>query len=112
MTQSWSGGYVADIPYVEGFYIQQSPIRMALACLLGNVAVDLPEPQDEAPHHRTRELRGLGRTVPEITTALGVSRRTVFRYLASEPRPRAREHWNRAGEWAQARWPVIKPKAR
>ncbi len=48
MTQSWSSGYVADVAYVEGFYIQQSPIRMALACLLGNVAADLPGPDDEA----------------------------------------------------------------
>jgi hypothetical protein len=48
MSQSWSSGYVADIPYIEGFYIQQSPIRMALACLLGNVAAELPEPGDEA----------------------------------------------------------------
>jgi SAM-dependent methyltransferase len=48
MSQSWTSGYVADIPYLEGFYIQQSPSHMALACLLGNVAVDLPEPGDEA----------------------------------------------------------------
>ena len=31
MSQSWNSGYVADIAYVEGFYIQQSPARMALA---------------------------------------------------------------------------------
>ena len=48
MSQSWNSGYVADIAYVEGFYIQQSPARMALACLSGNVAVDLPEPDDQA----------------------------------------------------------------
>ena len=48
MSQSWNSGYVADIAYVEGFYIQQSPARMALACLSGNVAVDLPEPDDHA----------------------------------------------------------------
>lgn len=48
MTQSWSGGYVADITYTEGFYVQQSPARMALACLSGNVAVELPEPDDGA----------------------------------------------------------------
>src|SRR5215510_12390992 len=46
MTQSWTNGYVADIAYIEGFYVQQSPARMALACLFGNVAVDLPEPDD------------------------------------------------------------------
>src|SRR5262245_36527024 len=48
MSQSWTSGYVADIPYLEGFYIQQSPSHMILACLLGNVAVDLPEPGDDA----------------------------------------------------------------
>src|SRR5229473_54384 len=48
MSQSWTSGYVADIAYIEGFYIQQSPARMALACLSGNVAVDLPEPDDAA----------------------------------------------------------------
>jgi hypothetical protein len=48
MTQSWSSGYVADIAYIEGFYVQQSPARIALACLFGNVAADLPEPDDPA----------------------------------------------------------------
>ena len=48
MSQSWTSGYVADVAYIEGFYIQQSPARMALACLFGNVAVDLPEPDDQA----------------------------------------------------------------
>ena len=32
---------------------------------------------------RARELRGRGLTVPEIAAALGVSRRTAFRYLAN-----------------------------
>ena len=40
MNQSWSSGYVADVPYSEGFYVQQSPARMVLTCLLlGVVAV-------------------------------------------------------------------------
>jgi SAM-dependent methyltransferase len=47
MSQSWSSGYVADVAYIEGFYIQQSPNRIALACLLGNVAAELPEPGDD-----------------------------------------------------------------
>jgi len=50
MNQSWTSGYVADIAYIEGFYVQQSPARMALACLFGNVAIDLPEPDDEASY--------------------------------------------------------------
>ena len=50
MNQPWNSGYVADIAYIEGFYVQQSPARMALACLFGNVAADLPEPEDEASY--------------------------------------------------------------
>ena len=50
MSQSWNSGYVADVTYVEGFYAQQSPARMVLACLSGGVAVDLPEPDDEASY--------------------------------------------------------------
>src|SRR5579871_1195840 len=48
MTQSWNSGYVTDISYIEGFYVQQSPARMVLASLLGNVAAELPMPDDEA----------------------------------------------------------------
>ena len=44
MTQSWTSGYVADIAYIEGFYVQQSPARMALGCLFGNVAADAFRP--------------------------------------------------------------------
>jgi hypothetical protein len=50
MNQPWNSGYVADIAYIEGFYVQQSPARMALACLFGNVAADLPEPDDPATY--------------------------------------------------------------
>ena len=50
MTQTWTSGYVADVTYIEGFYVQQSPARMALAGLFGNVAVDLPEPEDAASY--------------------------------------------------------------
>ena len=48
MNQSWSGGYVADVPYLEGFYLQQSPARMALTCMLVGVVAELPAPTDEA----------------------------------------------------------------
>jgi DNA invertase Pin-like site-specific DNA recombinase len=37
----------------------------------------------KAPPHRARELRCRGLTVHEIATALGVSRRTALRYLAT-----------------------------
>jgi DNA invertase Pin-like site-specific DNA recombinase len=39
----------------------------------------------KAAPRRARELRGRGLTVQEIATALGVSRRTALRYLASAP---------------------------
>jgi predicted methyltransferase family protein/methyltransferase family protein len=48
MNQAWSSGYVADVPYVEGFYVQQSPARMVLTCLLRGVVAELPAPTDEA----------------------------------------------------------------
>jgi orotate phosphoribosyltransferase-like protein len=38
----------------------------------------------KAPARRAQELRGRGLTVQEIATALGVSRRTVLRYLATK----------------------------
>jgi len=48
MTQSWTSGYVADIAYLEGFYVQQSPARLVLACLFGNVEAELHGPDDRA----------------------------------------------------------------
>ena len=42
----WSAGYVTDITYVTGWYRQQSPAMMALACLMGSVDVRLPAPDD------------------------------------------------------------------
>jgi SAM-dependent methyltransferase len=50
MNQSWSGGYVADVSYLEGFYLQQAPTTMVLACLLGGVSADMPEPGDEVSY--------------------------------------------------------------
>jgi DNA invertase Pin-like site-specific DNA recombinase len=40
----------------------------------------------KAAPRRARELRSCGLTAPEVATALGVSRRTVFRYLADPAR--------------------------
>lgn len=65
MTGSWSHGYVADITYIEGFYPEQTPARMALACLIGSVAADLPGPHD-AVHYL--EL-GCGIGIGALTTA-------------------------------------------
>ena len=38
----WGGGYVTDVAYMTGYYRQQSPAIMALACLLGGVASPMP----------------------------------------------------------------------
>jgi SAM-dependent methyltransferase len=35
---SWSEGYVTDIAYLPGYYPNQSPLHLHLACLLGGVA--------------------------------------------------------------------------
>ncbi len=42
----WGGGYVTDITYMPGWYRQQSPALIALACLLGGVATPTPRPDD------------------------------------------------------------------
>lgn len=39
---NWGGGYVTDLEYVEGFYPQQSPAQLVLACLLRGIAAELP----------------------------------------------------------------------
>ena len=42
----WGSGYVTDITYMTGYYRQQSPSVMALACLLGGVASPMPGRDD------------------------------------------------------------------
>jgi len=42
----WGGGYVTDVAYVTGWQREQSPLIMALACLLGGVAAPMPGPDD------------------------------------------------------------------
>lgn len=44
---TWSGGYITDIGYTSGYYSQQSPRHLALACLLGGVKP--PDLSGEAP---------------------------------------------------------------
>jgi SAM-dependent methyltransferase len=46
----WGGGYVTDVAYVTGWYREQSPLIMALACLLGGVAAPMPGPDDAVSH--------------------------------------------------------------
>jgi SAM-dependent methyltransferase len=43
---SWNSGYVTDVTYMPGYYRQQAPSLMALACLLGGVLCPLPGPDD------------------------------------------------------------------
>ena len=46
----WGGGYVTDITYLTGWYRQQSPSIMALACLLSGVASPMPAAGDEVTY--------------------------------------------------------------
>src|ERR1700752_1134694 len=46
----WGGGYVTDVAYVTGWHREQSPLIMALACLLGGVAAPMPGPDDAVSH--------------------------------------------------------------
>ena len=46
----WGGGYVTDIAYTAGWYRQQSPPIIALACLLGSVASPMPAGDDEVSY--------------------------------------------------------------
>jgi SAM-dependent methyltransferase len=38
---SWGGGYVTDIEYMPGYYKQQSPAHLAIACVMGGMACDV-----------------------------------------------------------------------
>lgn len=45
---SWGAGYVTDVTYTAGYYRQQSPAMVSLACVLNGVGgID---PLDDAPH--------------------------------------------------------------
>lgn len=56
----WGGGYVTDISYVPGYYVQQSPAWTVLAARLMGVARDMPTPDD--PVHVLELGCGLGFT--------------------------------------------------
>ncbi len=42
----WGGGYIVDIPYMTGWYRQQSPALLALAAILGGVEATVPQGDD------------------------------------------------------------------
>lgn len=44
----WGGGYVTDIGYDPGYYREQSPSQLRLACLMSGVVWDVP---DEGAHY-------------------------------------------------------------
>jgi SAM-dependent methyltransferase len=46
---SWNDGYIVDIAYMSGWYRQQSPAMLALACLLNGAEV--PMPAGDEPVH-------------------------------------------------------------
>jgi SAM-dependent methyltransferase len=46
----WGGGYVTDITYLTGWYRQQSPSIVALACLLSGVASPMPATDDDVSY--------------------------------------------------------------
>jgi len=56
----WGGGYVTDITYMAGWYRQQSPTIMSLACLLGGVAAPMPGPDDPVHYIELGCGQGLG----------------------------------------------------
>ncbi len=43
----WGAGYVTDVSYIPGYYVQQSPVHMVAAARLVGVACDLPHDDDE-----------------------------------------------------------------
>ena len=45
----WGSGYVTDVPYMPGYYVQQSPVHMVVAARMAGFACDLPD--DDDPIH-------------------------------------------------------------
>ncbi len=60
---SWNAGYVTDVAYLSGYYTQQSPAHMAVACLLGNVATDIAASYDTLSYLELGCGRGFGALV-------------------------------------------------
>jgi SAM-dependent methyltransferase len=60
---SWNSGYVTDVAYVSGYYAQQSPAHLAVACLLGNVATDIVESFEALSYLELGCGRGFGALV-------------------------------------------------
>jgi SAM-dependent methyltransferase len=54
----WGSGYVTDVPYMPGYYVQQSPVHMVVAARLAGVACDMPD--DDDPVHYLELGCGIG----------------------------------------------------
>jgi hypothetical protein len=54
----WGSGYITDVPYMPGYYVQQSPVHMVVAARLAGVACDLPD--DDDPVHYLELGCGIG----------------------------------------------------
>ena len=57
---NWGSGYVTDVPYVPGYYRQQSPLHLRLTCLLGGVAVPPLKPDGPLSYLELGCGQGLG----------------------------------------------------
>jgi SAM-dependent methyltransferase len=78
MSQDWSGGYVTDIEYSEGFYPAQSPAHLALAVSLNGI-----EPPALDEHFTYCEL-GCGRGQTSLILA-AVNPRAEFHAIDFHP---------------------------
>lgn len=56
----WGAGYVTDVAYMPGYYRQQSPAIMALACLLNGIALPMPGPEEPVSYLELGCGQGLG----------------------------------------------------
>jgi hypothetical protein len=57
---TWNSGYVTDVVYTTGYYEEQSPSRIALSCLLGNVAPGFARRSDRLTYLEMGCGRGRG----------------------------------------------------
>jgi len=61
--QNWGGGYVTDIEYIQGFYAQQSPSQLVLACLLRGIEAEMPGPDEPVRYLELGCGHGMGALV-------------------------------------------------
>src|SRR5580658_7203479 len=64
----WGSGYVTDVTYMTGYYRQQSPVMISLACLLGCVASPLPGRDDPISYLELGCGQGFGALILAAST--------------------------------------------